>query len=221
MPFCRSGKGTPDRDHDLRSLIRGSLTRASPSRTTSRSTPRPTSLPRSARRAEWFLRFSTVAGEREAADAQRDVRGFRGEVLHPGGQRATIGRAISAISSGRSSAATRPSGCGPKLARLATSCCLSGATGWRPTRARPARPPRTDAMGWPDAGCRSRRGPRCTWAGARWNDAELVDQTSTVPAASPFLSEGRRTVWARLRWQQMRTTTALWARSCWLRHGPS
>ena len=38
--------------------------------------PRPRSSPRSASRREVFLRFSTVAGERGAADAERDVRGF-------------------------------------------------------------------------------------------------------------------------------------------------
>ena len=35
---------------------------------------------------ETLLRFSTVAGERGAADAERDVRGLRAEVLHRGGQ---------------------------------------------------------------------------------------------------------------------------------------
>ena len=33
-----------------------------------------------------FARFSTVAGERGAADAERDIRGTRSEVLHRGGQ---------------------------------------------------------------------------------------------------------------------------------------
>ena len=39
-------------------------------------TPRPRFSPRSARRRQMFARFSTVAGERGAADAERDIRGF-------------------------------------------------------------------------------------------------------------------------------------------------
>jgi len=38
-----------------------------------------------------FARFSTVAGERGAADAERDIRGHRPQVLHRGGQLDIVG----------------------------------------------------------------------------------------------------------------------------------
>jgi transposase InsO family protein len=48
-----------------------------------------------------------------------------------------------------------------------------------------------------------KRGPK-----PRWSDAVLVEQIRAVLAASPFLGEGHRKVWARLRWQQVRTSKA-------------
>jgi putative transposase len=48
-----------------------------------------------------------------------------------------------------------------------------------------------------------KRGPK-----PRWSDAELVDQIRAVLAAAPFLGEGHRKVWARLRWQGVRTAKA-------------
>lgn len=35
----------------------------------------------------------------------------------------------------------------------------------------------------------------------RWSDDVLLEQIRAVLAASPFLGEGHRKVWARLRWQ--------------------
>jgi transposase InsO family protein len=48
-----------------------------------------------------------------------------------------------------------------------------------------------------------RRGPK-----PRWGDAELLEQIRTILAASLFLGEGHRKVWARLRWQGVRTSKA-------------
>lgn len=48
-----------------------------------------------------------------------------------------------------------------------------------------------------------KRGPK-----PRWSDTELVDQIRAVLAAAPFLGEGHRKVWARLRWQGVRTAKA-------------
>ena len=58
----------------------------------------------------------------------------------------------------------------------------------RPTT--PAKPPQ-------------KRGPKTTWT-----DAELVEKIRAVLAASLFLGEGHRKVWARLRWQAVRTSKA-------------
>lgn len=38
------------------------------------------------KKTDMFVRFSTVAGERGAADAERDIRGFCHEVLYRGRQ---------------------------------------------------------------------------------------------------------------------------------------
>jgi transposase InsO family protein len=48
-----------------------------------------------------------------------------------------------------------------------------------------------------------KRGPKTPWS-----DAELVEKIRAVLAASPFLGEGHRKVWARLRWQEVRTSKA-------------
>jgi putative transposase len=48
-----------------------------------------------------------------------------------------------------------------------------------------------------------KRGPK-----PRWSDAALLEQIQAVLAASPFLGEGHRKVWARLRWQGVRTSKA-------------
>lgn len=48
-----------------------------------------------------------------------------------------------------------------------------------------------------------KRGPK-----PRWSDAVLLEQIRAVLAASPFLGEGHRKVWARLRWQAVRTSKA-------------
>jgi catalase len=50
-------------------------TAASPSPTTSANTRAPASSP-VGKKTELFARFTTVAGERGAADAERDIRGF-------------------------------------------------------------------------------------------------------------------------------------------------
>lgn len=63
--------------------------------------------------------------------------------------------------------------------------------------ARQARSPAT--AGEPPA----RRGPK-----PRWDDAALLEQIQAVLDASPFLGEGHRKVWARLRWQGVRTAKA-------------
>lgn len=49
----------------------------------------------------------------------------------------------------------------------------------------------------------AKRGPK-----PRWSDEQLVEQIRAVLAASPFLGEGHRKVWARLRWQGVRTAKA-------------
>jgi len=49
----------------------------------------------------------------------------------------------------------------------------------------------------------SPRGPK-----PGWSDAALVEKIRAVLAASPFLGEGHRKVWARLRWQEVRTSKA-------------
>ena len=46
-----------------------------------------------------------------------------------------------------------------------------------------------------------KRGPKTSWS-----DAELVEKIRAVLAASSFLGEGHRKVWARLRWQGVRTS---------------
>lgn len=48
-----------------------------------------------------------------------------------------------------------------------------------------------------------KRGPK-----PRWSDAGLLEQIRAVLTASPFLGEGHRKVWARLRWQEVRTSKA-------------
>jgi len=48
-----------------------------------------------------------------------------------------------------------------------------------------------------------KRGPKTPWS-----DAELVEKIRAVLAASLFLGEGHRKVWARLRWQEVRTSKA-------------
>src|SRR5262249_32557747 len=48
-----------------------------------------------------------------------------------------------------------------------------------------------------------KRGPK-----PRWSDGELLAEIGAVLAASPFLGEGHRKVWARLRWQGARTSKA-------------
>lgn len=48
-----------------------------------------------------------------------------------------------------------------------------------------------------------KRGPKTPWS-----DAELVEKIRAVLAASLFLGEGYRKVWARLRWQEVRTSKA-------------
>jgi putative transposase len=52
-------------------------------------------------------------------------------------------------------------------------------------------------------GSAAKRGPK-----PRWSDDVLVEKIRTVLLASPFLSEGHRKVWARLRWQGVRTSKA-------------
>src|ERR1019366_2917777 len=46
-----------------------------------------------------------------------------------------------------------------------------------------------------------RRGPK-----TEWSDAALLEKILAVLAASPFYGEGHRKVWARLRFQQVRTS---------------
>ena len=58
-----------------------------------------------------------------------------------------------------------------------------------------ARPPT------PTAG--QKRGPK-----SRWSDEQLVEQIRAVLAAAPFVGEGHRKVWARLRWRAVRTSKA-------------
>src|SRR5215475_8156382 len=48
-----------------------------------------------------------------------------------------------------------------------------------------------------------KRGPK-----SRWTDAMLEEKIRAVLIASPFLGEGHRKVWARLRWQGVRTSKA-------------
>jgi putative transposase len=49
----------------------------------------------------------------------------------------------------------------------------------------------------------AKRGPK-----PRWSDEVLVEKIRAVLTASPFLGEGHRKVWARLRWQGVRTAKA-------------
>ena len=49
----------------------------------------------------------------------------------------------------------------------------------------------------------AKRGPKL-----RWSDTELLAKIRAVLTASPFLGEGHRKVWARLRWQDVRTSKA-------------
>jgi putative transposase len=53
------------------------------------------------------------------------------------------------------------------------------------------------------AGSPRRRGPK-----PRWSDEALLIQIRAVLGATPFLGEGHRKVWARLRWQGVRTAKA-------------
>jgi transposase InsO family protein len=53
------------------------------------------------------------------------------------------------------------------------------------------------------AGPAQKRGPK-----PRWVDAVLVEKIRGVLTDSPFLGEGHRKVWARLRWQGVRTSKA-------------
>jgi len=48
-----------------------------------------------------------------------------------------------------------------------------------------------------------RRGPK-----PRWSDEALLREIRAVLAAAVFLGEGHRKVWARLRWQGVRTSKA-------------
>jgi putative transposase len=48
-----------------------------------------------------------------------------------------------------------------------------------------------------------RRGPK-----PRWSDEALLERIREVRAAAPVLGEGQRKVWARLRWQEVRTSKA-------------
>jgi hypothetical protein len=48
-----------------------------------------------------------------------------------------------------------------------------------------------------------RRGPKTAWS-----DAALLEKIRGVLAASPFYGEGHRKVWARLRFEQVRTSKA-------------
>jgi putative transposase len=52
-------------------------------------------------------------------------------------------------------------------------------------------------------GAGQKRGPK-----PRWSDEQLLAQIRAVLAASPFVGEGHRKVWARLRWQAVRTSKA-------------
>ena len=79
LPADREARAPEPRAHSRARGSRqglGGLRHADRSPTTSPATPRPRSSRRSASRRKSFLRFSTVAGERGAADAERDVRGF-------------------------------------------------------------------------------------------------------------------------------------------------
>ena len=49
----------------------------------------------------------------------------------------------------------------------------------------------------------AKRGPK-----PRWSDDILIEKIRAVLMASPFLGEGHRKVWARLRWQGVRTSKA-------------
>jgi putative transposase len=51
-------------------------------------------------------------------------------------------------------------------------------------------------------------GPRRRGPTPRWSDAALLEKIRTVLAAAPFLEKGHRKVWARLRWQAVRTSKA-------------
>ena len=81
---CRmSGIWRSSRTSTGRSFPNDACTPKAPARTAtsrlpmiSRATPRRRFSPRWARRLTCFTRFSTVAGERGAADAERDIRGF-------------------------------------------------------------------------------------------------------------------------------------------------
>ena len=61
----------------------------------------------------------------------------------------------------------------------------------------------TPARGRAPAKAAAKRGPK-----PRWSDPELLEKIRAVLAASPFLGEGHRKVWARLRWQKVRTSKA-------------
>lgn len=78
------------------------------------------------------------------------------------------------------------------LARVCRVWELARATVYRSQR----RPPGS-------AGPPRKRGPK-----PRWSDAALLEQIRAVLGASPFVGEGHRKVWARLRWQGVRTSKA-------------
>ena len=61
----------------------------------------------------------------------------------------------------------------------------------------------TRARGRAPAKAAAKRGPK-----PRWSDSELLEKIRAVLAASPFLGEGHRKVWARLRGQKVRTSKA-------------
>jgi putative transposase len=77
------------------------------------------------------------------------------------------------------------------LARVCRLWEVARSTVYR-QQARPPTPP-----------ARLKRGPK-----PRWSDEQLVEQIRAVLAATPFVGEGHRKVWARLRWQGVRTSKA-------------
>ena len=61
----------------------------------------------------------------------------------------------------------------------------------------------SQARGRASAKGAAKRGPK-----PRWSDRELLEKIQAVLATSPFPGEGHRKVWARLRWQEVRTSKA-------------
>src|SRR4029450_8952922 len=130
------------------------------------------------------------------------------------------------------------------------SCCSTGATGWRPLclyrgggranepdllalhaatlRSGPSVPGvgtgAVHGVSGPGPAHGAGAAPQKRGPTPRWSDAELLDRIRAVLAVPPFLGEGHRKVWARLRWQGVRTSKARVLRlmrgpSCWLRRG--